>query len=71
LWAVYDSVLDLKLTFFTKKAWFHLSGYISAGGIGAVLILRQTSEGTLHDLKIGVWCANTAILVAGPILDAF
>jgi hypothetical protein len=27
---VHDGVLDPKLTFFTDKAWFHLSGYISA-----------------------------------------
>jgi hypothetical protein len=30
LQAIYDGVLDPKLTFFTDEAWFHLSGYINA-----------------------------------------
>jgi hypothetical protein len=40
LQAVYDNILDPKLTFFTEEAWFHWSGYINAQKVdtGAVLI---------------------------------
>jgi hypothetical protein len=63
------TVLDLKLTFFTHKAWFHLSGHISAQNsrYWDNVTLRQTFEVLLHDMKIGVWCAITATLVGGPI----
>jgi hypothetical protein len=67
--AVYDGVLDPKLTFFTDEAWFHLSGYINAQNnrYWSSINPRQTFEVPLHDQNIGVWCAITLSRIVGPI----
>jgi hypothetical protein len=64
---VHDSLLDLKHTFFSDEVWFHLSRYISAQNnrYWSSINLRQTFEVPLHDQKIGVWCAITAIWIVG------
>jgi hypothetical protein len=68
LQAVHDGVLDPKLTFFTDKPWFHLSGYINAQNnrYWSSINPRQTFEVSLHDQKIFVWCARTASRIVGP-----
>jgi hypothetical protein len=62
LWAVYDSAVDLTPTFF-DEACFHLSGYINAQNnrYCSSINPRQIFKVPLHDQKIGVVCAITAI----------
>jgi hypothetical protein len=69
LWTVHDGVLDPKFTFFTDKAWFHLSRYINAQNnrYWSSINLKQTFEVPLYDQKIGVWCANTVSQTVRPI----
>jgi hypothetical protein len=57
--AVHDSVLDLKLTFFTDEAWFHLSGHVSVQNnkYWSSIYLKQASKVPLHNQNIGVWSA--------------
>jgi hypothetical protein len=69
LQAVHDGILDPKLTCFTDEAWFHLSWYINAqiNRYWSSINPKQTFEVSLHDQKIGVWCAITASRIVGPI----
>jgi hypothetical protein len=54
LQAVYEGVLDKKLTSFTNEACFHLSGRISAENnrYWSSINLRQNSDMPLHNQKI-------------------
>jgi hypothetical protein len=69
LWAVHDSFLDPKLTFFIAKAWFHLSGHMNAHNnrYWSSINLKQISEVLLHEQKFSALCAITAARIVGSI----
>jgi hypothetical protein len=70
LWAVHVCLLAPKFTFLTDETWFHLSVYINAQNNRYLssIDLRDTSDITLHNQKIGVCCAITATWVVWSIL---
>jgi hypothetical protein len=69
LQSVHDGEVDPQLVFFSDEAWFSLRGHVnsqnnrhwSAENPGVI------HELSLHDEKIGVWCAMNARRVIGPI----
>ena len=67
---VEEGRLDPLLYFMSDKAWFHLSGYVNSQNTHYWSsenphVIHETS---LHDLKIGVWCAVSGTKIVGPIV---
>ena len=58
----------LDVTFFTDKAWFHLSGYINLQNsrLWSSDNPHSLHEKPLHD-KVGVWVAISRRRIVGPI----
>ena len=61
-------VLTVDPYFIKDEAWFHLSGYINSQNTHywSTDNARERLEVSLHDAKIGVWCAVSGQLVVGP-----
>jgi len=60
---------NLDVTFFTDKAYFHLSGYINSQNshVGCAHNPYVFHELPLHDEKIGVWVRMSCRHMVGPI----
>jgi len=59
----------LDYTWFSDKAWFHLSGYINSQNsrIWASENTNMIHEVPPHSTKIGVWCGMSRRRIIGPI----
>jgi len=59
----------LDYTWFSDKAWFHLTGYINSQNsrIWASENPNAIHEEPLHSEKIGVWCGMSRQCIIGPI----
>jgi hypothetical protein len=66
--AVHDGGLEPKFPFVTDEACFRLCGYISAQNSKhwSSINLREILEVPIHNQKIGMWHAITAMQIAGP-----
>jgi hypothetical protein len=62
-----EDILDV--TFFTDKAYFHLSGYINSQNscVWCAHNPQALHESLLHDEKIGVWVGMSRRCIVGPI----
>jgi hypothetical protein len=59
----------LKITFFTDKAYFHLSWYINSQNshVWCAHNPHVFHESPLHDEKIGIWVGMSCRRIVGPI----
>jgi sulfur relay (sulfurtransferase) complex TusBCD TusD component (DsrE family) len=59
LQSVVEGEIDSQLTFFPDEAWFHLQGYMNTQDNSYWNSQNPdlTQEGSLHPVKVCVWCA--------------
>jgi hypothetical protein len=69
LQSVVKGEIDLRLTFFSEEAWFHLQGYVNMQNnrYSSSQNAHLTREVQLHPVTVGVWCAVSARRIVGPV----
>jgi hypothetical protein len=62
---VLDGNIDSALVLLSWEGWFHLSGYEKSQSNRLIMLIHEIP---LRDMKVGVWCAMSAVRIIGPIL---
>jgi hypothetical protein len=60
--SVFSGLLDPELTFYSDEVWFISSGSVNSQNnkYWSTENPHAVHEEPMHDLKVGVWCANSA-----------
>jgi hypothetical protein len=69
LQSVVEGEIDSQLTLFGDETWLHLKGYINTQNnrYCSSRNPRLIHEVQLQPLKVGVWCAESARRIVGPV----